>query len=215
MEDLKRWPGGRGRMARRGRSVSGRGLWFVRLEESVAWGEGMKFCPRKMNRMIVSAIEGDGMELGSGERDLRWRRELTALKRCRGTLIHWLINTFINSLIHYGYLYSTYSIHYYSEALPAQSRPKNFGLLGDVKFGRAGHQQGTQLNGDISFHADGPTSSKEKAIRCTVAKWAWGTKSSPLAAKRSTRRSSKTDTGQQRSQRQREGAAKDTERLSQ
>src|SRR6218665_578411 len=34
--------------------------------------------------------------------------------------------------------------------------------------------------------ADGPTT--EKALRCTVSKWAQGTKSSPLAAERSTSR---------------------------
>src|SRR6218665_2363653 len=50
-----------------------------------------------------------------------------------------------------------------------------------------------------SFHADGPTT--EKALRCTVAKWARWTKSSPLAAERSTRRAAKTENGQQRSQR--------------
>jgi len=37
-----------------------------------------------------------------------------------------------------------------------------------------------------SFHPDGPTT--EKALRCIVSKWARGTKSSPLAAQRSTRR---------------------------
>src|SRR6218665_290030 len=37
-----------------------------------------------------------------------------------------------------------------------------------------------------SFHADGPTT--EKALRCIVSKLARGTKSSPLAAERSTRR---------------------------
>src|SRR6218665_1124769 len=43
-----------------------------------------------------------------------------------------------------------------------------------------------------SFHADVPTA--EKALRCTVAKWARGSKSSPLAAERSTRRAAKPDT---------------------
>src|SRR6218665_2346296 len=47
-----------------------------------------------------------------------------------------------------------------------------------------------------SFHADGPTI--EKALRCIIAKWARGTKNSPLAAERSTRRAARTDTGQQR-----------------
>jgi len=50
-----------------------------------------------------------------------------------------------------------------------------------------------------SFHADGPTT--EKALRCIVAKWAQGTKSSPFAAERRSRRDAKTNTGQQRSQR--------------
>ena len=50
----------------------------------------------------------------------------------------------MNSFIHSGDLYSASLRHYYiySEALPAKE-----GLEGDVKFGRAGHQQGTQLNG--------------------------------------------------------------------
>src|SRR6218665_3302329 len=46
--------------------------------------------------------------------------------------------------IHSGDLYSTSSRHYYSEVLPAQT-----GLEGDVKFGRGGYQQGTQLNREI------------------------------------------------------------------
>ena len=50
-----------------------------------------------------------------------------------------------------------------------------------------------------SFHADGPTI--EKALRCMIAKRARGTKNSPLAAERSTRRAAKTDTGQQRTRR--------------
>ena len=53
--------------------------------------------------------------------------------------------------------------------------------------------------GGRSFHADGPTT--EKTLRCIVAKWARGTKSSHLAAERSTRSDAKTDTWQQRSQR--------------
>jgi len=36
------------------------------------------------NEQKVSAIEGDGMELGSGDADLRCRREFTALQRCLG-----------------------------------------------------------------------------------------------------------------------------------
>ena len=36
------------------------------------------------NEQKVSAIEGDGRELGSGDADLRWRRELTAFQRCLG-----------------------------------------------------------------------------------------------------------------------------------
>ena len=36
------------------------------------------------NEQKVSAIEGEGMELGSGEGDLRWRRAFTALQRCLG-----------------------------------------------------------------------------------------------------------------------------------
>ena len=36
------------------------------------------------NEQKVSAIEWEGMELGSGEGDLRWRRAFTALQRCLG-----------------------------------------------------------------------------------------------------------------------------------
>lgn len=36
------------------------------------------------NEQKVSAIEGEGMELGSGEGDLRCRSEFTALQRCLG-----------------------------------------------------------------------------------------------------------------------------------
>src|SRR6218665_2648142 len=81
---------------------------------------------------------------------------------------------------------------------PSPVTDKKEGLQRDVKFGRVGHQQGTQLKGR-SFHADGPTT--EKALRCIMAKRDQGTKNSPLAAERRTRRSAKTDTGQQRSRR--------------
>ena len=64
-----------------------------------------------------------------------------------------------------------------------------------------------------SFHADGPTT--EKALRCIIAKR--GTKNSPLAAERSTRRAAKTDTRHSVGSMQiaevadvRGGAAKDT-----
>src|SRR6218665_550339 len=61
-----------------------------------------------------------------------------------------------------------------------------------------------------SSHADGPTT--EKALRCIIAKRARGTKTSPLAAGRSTRRAAKTDTGQWAAEvvEVRGGAAKDT-----
>src|SRR6218665_2032543 len=72
------------------------------------------------------------------------------------------------------------------------------GLQRDVKFGRVGHQQGTQLKGR-SFLADGSTT--EKALRFIIAKRTRGTKNSPLAAERSTRRAAKIDTGQQRRRR--------------
>ena len=36
------------------------------------------------NEQKVSATEGEGIELGSGEADLRCRRELTARQRCLG-----------------------------------------------------------------------------------------------------------------------------------
>ena len=53
------------------------------------------------------------------------------------------------SFIHSGDLYSASSRDVYSEALPAQSRTKKEGLQRNVKFGRVGHQQGTQLKGEI------------------------------------------------------------------
>ena len=52
------------------------------------------------------------------------------------------------SFIHSGDLYSASSRDYYSEALPAQPRTKKKDLR-DVKFGRVGHQHGTQLKGEI------------------------------------------------------------------
>src|SRR6218665_2342300 len=65
---------------------------------------------------------------------------------------------------------------------------KEEGLEGDVKFGRGGHQQGTQLNREIS---PGRWAHNQKALRCITAKRARGTKSSPVAAERSTRRAAK------------------------
>src|SRR6218665_471795 len=80
--------------------------------------------------------------------------------------------------IHSGDLYSASSRHYYSEALPAQSWPKK-------------NLEGWTISNERSstgrlFQADGHTT--KKALRCTVVKWARGTKSSPLAAERNTRR---------------------------
>src|SRR6218665_1332345 len=51
-------------------------------------------------------------------------------------------HSFIHSFIHSGDLYSASSRDYYSEALPATDKKE--GLKRDVKFGRVGHQQGTQ-----------------------------------------------------------------------
>ena len=97
-------------------------------------------------------------------------------------------------------MYSASSRDYYSEAHPAKSWPKKKDFRRcSLKFGRVGHQQGTQLKGEIMIHADGPTN--EFALRCTVAKWDRGIKSLPLAAELSTLRAAKTDTGQQRAQR--------------
>ena len=62
------------------------------------------------------------------------------------TFLFIYIHSFIHSFI---LAYSASSRHYYSEALPAQSRPKNKDLREDVKCGRAGHQQGTQINEKI------------------------------------------------------------------
>ena len=49
----------------------------------------------------------------------------------------------IYSFIHSGDLYSASSRDYYSEVLPVTAKE---GLQREVKFGRMGHQQGTQLN---------------------------------------------------------------------
>src|SRR6218665_3432870 len=59
-----------------------------------------------------------------------------------------------------------------------------------------------------SFHADGPTI--EKALRCIIAKRARGTKNSPLAAERSTRRFSQNRHWAAEDAEVRGGAAKDT-----
>src|SRR6218665_883984 len=73
------------------------------------------------------------------------------------------VNTIIHSFILETYI-APLQDTYYSEALPAQSRPKNkeHGLKGDVKFGRGGHQQGMQLNREIipgrcAHHRKGPS----------------------------------------------------------
>ena len=100
--------------------------------------------------------------------------------------------SFIHSFIHSGDLYSASSRHYYSEALPAQSRPKKKDLREMQNLeGRVISKERSSTG--RSFHVDGPTT--EKALRRTVAKWARGTKNSPLAAERRTRRAAKIDTG--------------------
>src|SRR6218665_3696145 len=68
---------------------------------------------------------------------------------CMYACKHICSKTLFHSFIHSGDLYSASSRHYYSEALPAQSWPKKKDLRQIKKFGKAGHQQGTQLNGEI------------------------------------------------------------------
>src|SRR6218665_425089 len=109
-------------------------------------------------------------------------------------------NRFQNSFIHSReiYIYSASSRHYYSEALPAQSQPSKKDL-----------REMQNLEGEViskersstgrSFQANGPTA--EKALCCIIDKRARETKSSPLAAERSTRRAANTDTGQHKSRR--------------
>jgi len=94
-----------------------------------------------------------------------------------------LITVLIHSFIHSGDLYSTSSTHYYSEAPPAQSRPKKKDLR-EMQNLEGWVISKERSSTGRSFHADGPTT--EKALHCTVDKWARGTKSSPLAAERST-----------------------------
>src|SRR6218665_548919 len=105
---------------------------------------------------------------------------------------------FIHSFIHSEGLYRASSRDYYSEALPAQPRtkkkdPREMQNLEGWAISTERSSKGRPL------HADGPTI--EKAPRCTIAKWARGTKNSPLAPERSTRRAARTDTGQQRTRR--------------
>src|SRR6218665_2172208 len=77
---------------------------------------------------------------------------------------------------------------------PSPVTVKEERLEGDVKFGRGGHQQGTQLNREI---IPGRWAHNRKGLRSNIAKRARGTKNSPLTAERSTRCAAKTDTGQQ------------------
>src|SRR6218665_3897319 len=118
------------------------------------------------------------------------------------------VHSFIHSFIHSGVLYSASSRDFYSEALPAQSRTKkkDFREMSNLEGWAISKERNSKGR---SFHADGPTT--EKVLRCIIAKRARGTKNSPLAAERSTRRAAKTDTGQQRTRRQ-EGAQPRTQR---
>src|SRR6218665_10931 len=89
----------------------------------------------------------------------------------------------IHSFILSGDLYSTSSRDYYSEALPAQSNIKK------KDFRKMKNLEGWAIKRDCSskgksLQAAGPTT--EKALHCRIAKLAQGTKSSPLAAERST-----------------------------
>jgi len=80
----------------------------------------------------------------------------------------------IDSFIHSGDLYSASSRHYYSEALPAQSRPKKKDLMEMQNLeGRAMSKERSSTG--RSFHADGPT--PKKALCCTLAIWVKGTNS--------------------------------------
>src|SRR6218665_889583 len=107
----------------------------------------------------------------------------------------------IHSFILETYIASLQEALYKSlRGAPSQVMDKKEGLQRDVKFRRVGHQELKERSSKgRSFHADGPTT--EKALCCIIAKLARGTKNSPLAAERSTRRAAKTDTGQQRSRR--------------
>src|SRR6218665_1010337 len=104
----------------------------------------------------------------------------------------------MHSFIHSGDLYSASSRDYYSEVLPAQpqTKKKDFREMQNLEGWAISKERSSKRR---SFHDDGPTT--EKALRCIIAKRARGTKNSPLAAERSTRRAAKTDTGQQRSRR--------------
>src|SRR6218665_406724 len=106
--------------------------------------------------------------------------------------------SFIHSFIHSGDLYSASSRDYYSEALPAQPRTKKKDLR-EMENLEGWAISTERCSKGRSFHADGSTI--EKALRCIIAKRARGTKNSPLAAERSTRRAARTDTGQQRTRR--------------
>src|SRR6218665_503092 len=104
------------------------------------------------------------------------------------------------TLIH-SFILETYIAPLQETTTQRRSQPSHGqkeGLQRDVKFGRRAISKERSSKGR-SFHADGPTT--EKALRCIIAKRARGTKNSPLAAERSTRRAVKTDTGQQRSRR--------------
>jgi len=61
---------------------------------------------------------------------------------CNATIL-----SFIHSFINSGDVHRASSRDYYSETLQAQLRPKKKDFHRDVKFGRVGRQQGTQLKG--------------------------------------------------------------------
>src|SRR6218665_378730 len=74
----------------------------------------------------------------------------TTITRCPANVINLsaiIVVLRLHSFIHSGDLDSASSRDYYSEALPATDKKE--GLERDVKFGRVGHQHGTQLKGEI------------------------------------------------------------------
>src|SRR6218665_1320779 len=83
------------------------------------------------------------------------------------------------------------TIHRRSKSSRGQRRRTS----GRCKIWKCGPSAKERSSKERSFHDNATT---VKARRCTVGKWARGTKSAPLAADRSTRRAAKTDTGQQR-----------------
>ena len=107
----------------------------------------------------------------------------------------------VNNVKTYSFIHSfileTYITPLQDPITQRRSQPSHGqkGLQGDVYLEGLAISKERSSTGR-SVHADGPAT--EKALRFTLSKWARGTKSSPLAAERSTRRAAKTVTGQQR-----------------